>query len=172
MHLSAASGRNGLHTDGTMAGGLSKLHDKRVAVIGTGCTSIQCIPYLAEAAAHLYVFQRTPSVVEKRDNKATDPEWVKSLRPGWHQRRRENFVALTSGVPQDEDLVDDGWTHAISRLMGFVANAAAKGLSPTESGLCAEIADLKKMNEVRERVDSLVRNKATADALKPWYRYL
>jgi cation diffusion facilitator CzcD-associated flavoprotein CzcO len=160
------------YTGGTISGGLSKLRDKRVAVIGTGCTSIQCIPYLAEAAEHLYVFQRTPSVVQERGNKPTDSDWAKSLRPGWHQRRRENFVALTSGVPQDEDLVDDGWTHAMRALTGFIPGAINSGQSPEEIGLRAELADLKKMNEVRDRVDSLVRDSATAEALKPWYRYL
>jgi cation diffusion facilitator CzcD-associated flavoprotein CzcO len=160
------------YTGGNITGGLSKLGDKGVAVIGTGCTSIQCIPHLAESAKHLYVFQRTPSVVERRGNEPTDPEWAKALRPGWHQRRRENFVELTSGVPQGEDLVNDGWTHALVALTGFIARAIQSGQSPEEIALHAEIADLKKMNEIRERVDSLVKNKETAGSLKPWYRYL
>src|ERR1700682_512761 len=65
------------YTGGDICGGLSKLRDTRVAGIGTGCTSIQCIPHLAETAKHLYVFQRTPSVVEERRNKPTDPDWTK-----------------------------------------------------------------------------------------------
>jgi cyclohexanone monooxygenase len=159
------------YTGGNILGGLSKLGDKRVAVIGTGCTSVQCIPHLAEAAEHLFVFQRTPSVVDERGNKPTDLEWAKTLQPGWHKRRRENFVALTSGVPQEEDLVNDGWTRTFRALSGFVASALESGQSPDEIALRAEIADLTKLNEIRGRVDSIVRDKATAYALKPWYRY-
>lgn len=33
---------------------------KRVGVIGTGSSAIQSIPVIAEQAAHVYVFQRTP----------------------------------------------------------------------------------------------------------------
>src|SRR5438270_12327547 len=51
---------------------MDKLADKRVAVIGTGATAVQCIPHLARAAERLYVFQRTPSSVDVRDNRPTD----------------------------------------------------------------------------------------------------
>jgi cation diffusion facilitator CzcD-associated flavoprotein CzcO len=159
------------YTGGSITGGLSKLADKRVAVIGTGCTAVQCVPYLAESAEHLYVFQRTPSVVDERGNRPTDPEWAKSLKPGWHQRRRENFVALTSGIPQDEDLVDDGWTRTFRGLSGFVAEALADGQSAEEIALRSEISDVLTMNGIRARVDSIVQDPATASALKPWYRY-
>ena len=43
--------------------------DKRVGIIGTGATAIQCVPHLAAAAQHLYVFQRTPSSVDVRANR-------------------------------------------------------------------------------------------------------
>jgi cyclohexanone monooxygenase len=33
-----------------------------------------------------------------------------------------------------------------------------------------ELADFQKMEQIRARVDSIVRDAATADALKPWYR--
>ena len=76
---------------------LHKLADKRVAIIGTGATAIQCVPHWAAIAKHLYVFQRTPSSVDVRGNRPTDPEWVKTLTPGWQKRRMENFNALVSG---------------------------------------------------------------------------
>ena len=96
--------------------GSTKLADKRVAIIGTGATAIQCVPHLGRHAKHLYVFQRTPSSVDVRGNKPTDPEWVKTLTPGWQKRRMENFNTMFTGVPQDEDLVSDGWTDIFRNL--------------------------------------------------------
>ena len=71
------------YTGGDTTGGLHKLHDKRVGIIGTGATAIQCIPHLGEHAQQLYVFQRTPSSVDERNNTPTNPEWAKTLKPGW-----------------------------------------------------------------------------------------
>jgi cation diffusion facilitator CzcD-associated flavoprotein CzcO len=89
---------------------LGKLSDKRVGIIGTGATAIQCIPHLAKSVKHLLVFQRTPSTVDVRGNRSTDPAWAASLNKGWQQRRIENFQLLTAGGDADEDLVDDAWT--------------------------------------------------------------
>ena len=50
------------YTGGDSDGNLTGLRDKRVAIIGTGATAVQCIPHLGEWAKHLYVFQRTPLV--------------------------------------------------------------------------------------------------------------
>ncbi|WP_343598797.1 NAD(P)/FAD-dependent oxidoreductase [Mycobacterium sp.] len=140
---------------------LSGLSDKRVGVIGTGATAIQCVPRLAEAARHLLVFQRTPSTVDVRANRPTDPKWAASLEPGWQQRRIENFQILTAGGTADEDLVDDAWT-SLTKKMPIV----------NESGPnAAELADFAKMEEIRARVDMVVADAATAEALKPWYGY-
>ena len=54
------------YTRGDSHGGLSGLKDKRVAVIGTGATAVQCVPHLGASAQHLYVFQRTPSSIDVR----------------------------------------------------------------------------------------------------------
>ena len=79
------------YTGGTSQGDLSKLGDKRVAIIGTGATAVQCVPHLGEAAAQLYVFQRTPSSIDVRANRPTESEWASSLQPGWHKHRMDNF---------------------------------------------------------------------------------
>jgi len=96
------------YTGGDNSGGLAGLSDKRVGIIGTGATAVQCIPHLGEWAKELYVFQRTPSSIDVRNNSETDPAWAASLTPGWQQRRMDNFNTLTSGGHQDEDLVQDG----------------------------------------------------------------
>ena len=62
--------------------GLPGLADKRVGIIGTGATAIQCVPHLGRAAEELYVFQRTPSVVAVRNDRPTDDEWVETLAAG------------------------------------------------------------------------------------------
>ncbi|NEE50150.1 monooxygenase, partial [Streptomyces sp. SID8455] len=79
------------YTGGTSEGGMSGLADKRVGIVGTGATGIQVIPMLAEDAAHLYVFQRTPSTVDERANRRTTAEDVGADREGWAYERRENF---------------------------------------------------------------------------------
>ncbi len=158
------------YTGGDTTGNLNKLGDKRIAIIGTGATAIQCIPHLGKHVAHLFVFQRTPSSVDVRGNRPTDPEWAKSLKPGWHKERMENFNALVSGVPQQEDLVSDGWTDIIRNLTAFMPRQTDANVPLEEVAKIMEIADFKKMNEIRARVDATVRDKKTAEALKPWYR--
>ena len=90
---------------------LTELGDKVVALIGTGATGIQCLPPLAEAAKHVYVFQRTPSAIGVRGNRPTDPSFADGLQPGWQKARMDNFQAIMLGRPVDADLTDDGWTH-------------------------------------------------------------
>jgi cation diffusion facilitator CzcD-associated flavoprotein CzcO len=159
------------YTGGDSEGHLDKLADKRVAIIGTGATAIQCVPHLARHAKHLYVFQRTPSSVDLRGNRPTDPQWVKTLTPGWQKRRMENFNILVGGGQQDEDLVSDGWTDIVRNL---AAGAAVKRpdvtLTPEEFAREMELADFRKMNQIRARVDTIVKDPKTAEALKPWYR--
>jgi cyclohexanone monooxygenase len=158
------------YTGGDTTGNLHKLHDKRVAVIGTGATAVQCVPYLAKDAKHLYVFQRTPSSVDERGNRPTDPEWAKTLTPGWQKRRMDNFNILVNGGNQDEDLVSDGWTDIIRNLAAIIPVKHDPSTSPEEIGRMMELADFQKMNQVRARVDKVVKDKKTAEALKPWYR--
>jgi cyclohexanone monooxygenase len=158
------------YTGGDTNGNLEKLGDKRVAIIGTGATAVQCVPHLGKYAKHLYVFQRTPSSIDERGNRPTDPEWVKTLTPGWQKRRMENFNVLVSGGNQEVDLVSDGWTDIIRNLGGLLVARPKTERSPQELGNLMEIADFKKMNQIRARVDAIVKDKRTAESLKPWYR--
>lgn len=159
------------YTGGNSEGNLDKLHDKVVAVIGTGCTAIQVSPHLAEAAKHLYIFQRTPSSIAPRNNRPTDPEWAKQLGEGWQQERRLNFISLTSGRPVGEDLVDDSWTATIRAVGGLYTKTADAG-SGQDPRRIAMINDFKQMNRIRARVEAIVNDPETAEALKPWYRQL
>ena len=162
------------YTGGDNSGNLTGLNDKKVAIIGTGATAIQCIPHLGEASEHLYVFQRTPSSIDYRNNRETDPEWAASLEPGWQYKRMDNFNTLVAGGDQEEDLVSDGWTDIFRNLTGTAAKLAGRKLgrriSGREKGYLMQMADYQKMNTIRNRVDEVVEDPATAEALKPWYR--
>ena len=157
------------YTGGNSDGNLTGLHGKRVGIIGTGATAVQCVPHLGAAAEHLYVFQRTPSSIDVRANRPTDPQWAASLEAGWQKRRMENFNNLVSGVPEAEDLVNDGWTDIIGKLVAMVGRQDAD-LSMGGITRAVELADFEKMEQVRSRVDDIVVDPVTAEALKPWYR--
>ncbi len=158
------------YTGGDSSGNLTGLADKRVAIIGTGATAIQSVPHVGRAAKQLYVFQRTPSSVDLRGNRPTDPDWASSLEPGWQKRRMENFNILVSGGHQDEDLVSDGWTDIIRSLTSIAAFRSGKTIAPEDIPAEMELADFRKMNQIRARVEDVVSDAATAEALKPWYR--
>ena len=172
------------YTGGDNRGTLHKLRGKRVAMIGTGPSAIQCIPHLGESAEHLYVFQRTPSSIDVRGNRPTDDEFRGSIEPGWQWRRIENFSLLTAGstpgtdptaifsiIPEDptfEDMTKDGWTEIPSHVLGMKDRSS---LSPEEMAEIAERIDFEKMERIRNRVDEIVKDKADADALKAYYRF-
>jgi cyclohexanone monooxygenase len=157
------------YTGGDSYGNLTGLADKRVAIIGTGATGVQAVPHVGAHAKQLFVFQRTPSSIDVRANRPTDPEWASSLHPGWQRERMENFSTLTSGGYAEEDLVMDGWTEIIGKLLRGMRQPGASS-DPASIGQTMEMADFEKMNQIRSRVDSIVHDPATADALKPWYR--
>ncbi|MEC7612646.1 MAG: NAD(P)/FAD-dependent oxidoreductase [Pseudomonadota bacterium] len=162
------------YTGGNSFGNLSGLKDKRVGIIGTGATAVQCIPHLGEWAKQLYVFQRTPSSIDERNNHDTDQAWAKSLEPGWQQKRMDNFNVLVSGGDQPEDLVADGWTDIMRNLTGIAAKLASRKLgrrlTKGERAELMELADYKKMNAVRARAQKIVNDEKTAELLQPWYR--
>ena len=162
------------YTGGNAMGGLTKLADKRVGIIGTGATGVQCIPHLGQWAKQLYVFQRTPSSIDVRDNRTTDKTWFQSQPEGWQQARMDNFTTLVGGGEAEEDLIQDGWTDIYRKLSGGAARRAelemGRPLTNSERAELLELADYKKMNTIRARVDDIVNDKQTAELLKPWYR--
>jgi cation diffusion facilitator CzcD-associated flavoprotein CzcO len=154
------------YTGGDSNGNLTGLADKRVGIIGTGATAVQCVPHLGASAKQLYVFQRTPSSVDARGNSPTDTEWFKSLPPGWQDRRMENFNILVNGGTQEEDMVSDGWTDLIRHMLKIAARAPR---GSKNRRVLLQLADFSKMEQIRNRIGAIVEDKATAEALKPWY---
>ena len=162
------------YTGGDPAGApLDRLGDKRVAIIGTGATAVQCVPHLARACGTLYVFQRTPSSVDVRGNVPTDPIWFDSIAtPGWQREWMENFAANQTAAMPETDLVMDGWTDIARRIRAKVMALPPGELTPERMLAAFEDSDFEKMEEIRSRVDEIVADKATAQRLKAWYRQL
>ena len=163
------------YTGGDPAGApMTGLSDKRVAIIGTGATSVQCVPHLARAAKELYVFQRTPSSIDARNNQPIDPDWFAEIaQPGWQKRWLENFTANQAAGPgASEDLVQDGWTDIAKRLRARIFTLPPDKMNPEGMMSAFEDADFEKMEEIRARVDQLVEDPETAGSLKAWYRQL
>ncbi|MCL4116240.1 UNVERIFIED_CONTAM: hypothetical protein GTU68_040991 [Idotea baltica] len=162
------------YTGGSNEGGLDGLKDKRVGIIGTGATAVQCVPHLGASAKELYVFQRTPSSIDVRNNRETPQDFIDSLEPGWQYRRMENFNKLVTGAHQDEDLVNDGWTDIFRNLTGIAAKTAAKKLgrrlTPQERAELMEMSDYRKMETIRARAQEIVDDPNVAESLKPYYR--
>ena len=161
---------------GPADGRLTGLADKRVGIIGTGATAVQSIPHLARSAAQLVVLQRTPSSVDVRANRPIDPDWFATLDKGWQDDWRMNFTVLQTGGFTDVDLVQDGWTDISQRIRDRIVAGIEAGLiddvTPAAFRQAYEASDDDKMEEIRARIEMLVDDPATAEALKPWYRQL
>jgi cation diffusion facilitator CzcD-associated flavoprotein CzcO len=162
------------YTGGDPAGApMDKLADRRVGIIGTGATAVQCIPHLARACGELYVFQRTPSSVDVRGNQPTDREWFASIAtPGWQDRWLENFTANQTGGSADVDLVMDGWTDIARRIRARFAELPPSARNAQSLARIREDSDFEKMTEIRGRVDAIVEDEDTAQRLKAWYGQL
>ena len=155
------------YTGGGPEGNLDKLANKRVAIIGTGATAIQCVPPLGASAQRLYVFQRTPSSVDNRNNSETDPAWAASLEPGWQAARQQQFAESMMGGVVYPEFEDEGWTRLARNAKAMMEQAG--DLAPEQLGELAQLADFKTMEEIRSRVDQIVQDPKVADKLKAFY---
>ena len=131
---------------------LSNLADKVVGIIGTGASAVQAIPRLAKAAKGLFVFQRTPSSIDFRNDRPTDPDWEARLQPGWQQARRQKHIR---GRPGDAE-----------------KKAELAALSREEKIQRQENSNIDYMMRIHSRIEEVVEDKATAEALKPWYMFM
>ena len=162
------------YTGGGVDRRMTGLEGKRVGVIGTGATALQVIPQIAEWSGELFVFQRTPSSVDERGNRPTDPDWFASIAgsPGWQRERQENFASILSGVPEEVDLVQDGWTDIVRHVSAPTGgDGGGGGASEAGEGEHLQAAGYRKMELARQRIARIVRDPATAEALKPYFHY-
>jgi cation diffusion facilitator CzcD-associated flavoprotein CzcO len=131
---------------------LEHLKDKVVGIIGTGASAVQIVPELAKVAKEVFVFQRTPSSIDVRDDWPTDPNWARKLQPGWQHKRREKMLTAVENS---------------------LEKRAAKGAtSPEEKLRKQENANIDYMMRIHRRIDEIVDDPETAEALKPWYMFM
>jgi cyclohexanone monooxygenase len=165
------------YTGGNARGNLTGLKGKKVGIIGTGATAVQCVSYLGESADQLYVFQRTPSGVDVRNDHPTDQEWAASLKPGWQKQRQKDFTAVLIGRSGKRgeidqlDEFDDAWVEMGKIYRRRMREANAK-LTPEDAHQIYEMANFEKMENVRRRVEEIVDDKDVAEALKPYYAFM
>ncbi|XOV82851.1 MAG: flavin-containing monooxygenase [bacterium] len=131
---------------------LENLQDKVVGIIGTGASAVQAVPELGKNAKELYVFQRTPSSIDVRDDWPTDPNWARKLQPGWQAKRRERVLAMSEPSPEQK--------------------AKAAALSPEEKLRKQENANIDYMMRIHKRIEKEVKDPEVAEALKPWYMFM
>jgi cation diffusion facilitator CzcD-associated flavoprotein CzcO len=152
---------------------MKKLEGLRVGIIGTGATAIQVVPQLAKYAKELYVFQRTPSQVNSRDQRDTDPkEWREHIaaKSGWQKDRLENLADNISG-DADVNLVNDEW----SKLAAYCALVGSNKFGRIAPEKAQEhisrmvTLDAEHNKKARERVSRVVKDKKTAEKLTAWY---
>ena len=148
---------------------LERLEGKRVGIIGTGASAVQCVPPLARSCEELFVFQRTPSAIGVRDNRPTDAAIAQSRHPGWQAERMDNFASVMLARPTSEDVIDDGWTRNYAPLLTPRVDLS---LPLEEIARQIDAVDHGVMDAHRTRVDEIVRDPAKAEILKPYYRYL
>ncbi|MFT7646290.1 MAG: cation diffusion facilitator CzcD-associated flavoprotein CzcO [Candidatus Poriferisodalaceae bacterium] len=146
------------------------LAGKRVGIIGTGATAVQAVPELAKTVGELFVFQRTPSSIDVRDQRETSDEefaeWAKE--PGWAKARRERFSRISAGrsaIKANDD-------YLAGRVADFKERKEHKErLTPEEMVNKQLESNFRIMEQIRARVDAIVEDPATAEALKPYYPY-
>jgi len=145
------------------------LHGKRVGIIGTGATAIQAIPELAKVVGELYVFQRTPSTIDVRDQRATTPQEIEewSNEPGWARARRARFAKMVGRMAIQAN--DD---YLAGKVQDYKERKEHQGrISPEELVQKQLNTNFRIMEQIRARVDAIVEDPKTAAALKPYYPY-
>lgn len=146
------------------------LEGRRIGIIGTGATAVQVVPELAKVAGHLYVFQRTPSTIDVRDQRATGAEEIEAWKrePGWALARRERLARISSGRTALQGNDD----YLAGRVADFKERKRHdRKLTPEEMVQAQLQTNFRIMEQIRARVDAVVRDPKTAEALKPWYPY-
>jgi cyclohexanone monooxygenase len=146
------------------------LKGKRVGIIGTGATAVQAVPELAKIVGELYVFQRTPSSIDVRDQRATTPEEYASWpnEENWAVKRRERLALISAGrtaLQGNDDFLGGRVEHFKK------PKRHERELSPEELIQRQLNTNFRIMEQIRARVDAIVEDPKTAAALKPYYPY-
>jgi len=146
------------------------LKDKRVGVIGTGATAVQVVPEIAKVVKELYVFQRTPSSIDVRDQRETTQAEIEQWKnePGWAKARRARFAKISSGrtaLKANDD-------YLAGKIADFKERKQhERELTPEEMMEKQLGSNFRIMEQIRARVDNVVKDPKIAESLKPYYPY-
>src|ERR1700722_14092110 len=148
-----------------------KLAGKRVAIIGTGSSGIQAIPLIAEQAAHLTVFQRTPSFAIPAQNGPPPADRVALLKSDRASSRAQARDSL-AGVPWPLSTVVSWQLSDAERRERFETAWAAGDLVYILTQLWADQGvdfegNAVLADHIREKIREIVKNPQTAAALPP-----
>jgi cyclohexanone monooxygenase len=142
----------------------------KVAVIGTGSSGIQSIPMIAEQAAHLTVFQRTPCYSVPAHNGPLDPDAVaawKADRAGYRHRQRTSASGILSSDPNPQSALE---VDEKTRRLGFEDRWARGGFAL--GGAFSDIGSSLEANAmagafVADKIREIVKDPRTAELLTP-----
>lgn len=142
----------------------------RVGVIGTGSSGIQSIPLLAEQAASLTVFQRTPAFTLPAMNAPLDPELVNAFKARYRQHReatRHSNGGVLTSLAEDSALsveeeererrFEAAWNSGT--LFGLLSSFNDLMIDPAANELAADY--------VRKQIANIVDDPETAETLSP-----
>lgn len=142
---------------------------KRVGLVGTGSTGIQIAPVVAETAAELNVFQRTPSFSMPMRNVAFDADYSAELKRHYRSIRDLAKASNIGGVrpvtsrpffsatpAQRLALMEDAWKQGGLTFLGIFSDLLS---NPEANEQVAEF--------VRGKIGEVVKDPQTAEKLKP-----
>jgi cyclohexanone monooxygenase len=146
------------------------LEGKRVGIIGTGATAVQVIPELAKVVGELYVFQRTPSTIDVRDQRATRPDEIEQWKkePDWARARRQRFARISEG----RTAIQANEEYLAGKVDDYKERKQHERRLPMDELVQKQLdTNFRIMEQIRARVDEIVEDPVTAAALKPYYPY-
>ncbi|MFJ4326955.1 flavin-containing monooxygenase [Streptomyces tricolor] len=143
---------------------------KRVAVVGTGCSGVQAIPVIADEAASLTVFQRTPAYVLPAHNRPLRPAEIAQLKARYPEFRRAQRLSRGGTVfePPTRSALEADETERTAAYEAAWDEGFLNGLLRTYTDILTD----EKANEtvaefVRSKIRSIVDDPATAELLSP-----
>jgi cation diffusion facilitator CzcD-associated flavoprotein CzcO len=134
---------------------------KRVGVIGTGSSGIQCIPLIAQQATDLFVFQRTPSYSVPAHNGPLDPQIQRRVKANYAAFRAHcssqlaainvdanSVSALAVDAKERRRIYDERWGRGGLPFTGAFADLR---LSPQANATAAEYVRSKILEVLKDR---------------------
>ena len=142
---------------------------KRVGVIGTGSSAIQAIPVIAEAAKHLFVFQRTPNYSIPARNGPMTHDYEQSWKSDYEGRRARARTSRNGILANfnDQSALDVPET---TRRRNYEARWVTGGttfMASYNDLITSKAANDTAAEFVREQIRALVKDPKVAELLAP-----